>query len=126
MNREKETAMKMFTEQVLRTKVRISVVVILLLALTTMVMLTLPATGHTEDKPSKGVLSALKEGQSVSVKEVAGRYDITVMPDEKLSHIVKEVGNDYLVVEDAVGLTETRIPVYSIKSIAIVKLKTSK
>ena len=48
------------------------------------------------------------------------------MPDMKLGHTVKEVGSDYLVVEDAVGLTETRIPVYWIKSIAIVKLKSAK
>ncbi len=92
--------------------------------LTTLVTLSLPATGQGEDKPSKGFLSALKEGQSVSVKEVAGRYDITMMTDMRLGHTVKEIGNDYLVVEDAAGLTETRIPVFSIKS--IVKLKPTK
>lgn len=116
----------MFTEPALRNNLRISVAALLLLVLGTFVTLTLPVAGHGEDKPSKGVLSALKEGQSVSLKEVAGRYDITLMPDVKLGNTVKEVGSDYPVVQDAVGLTETRIPVYSIKSIAIVKLKASK
>ena len=83
-----------------------------------------PPTGHGQDKPRKGFLSVLKEGQSVSVKEVAGRYEIAVMKDVKLGHKVIEVGGDYVVIEDAAGITETRIPVYSIKS--IVKLKVPK
>jgi hypothetical protein len=118
--------MKMLADPALRSNLRIPVAVLLLLVLTILVTMSLPATGQGEDKQSKGVLAALKEGQSVSVKEVAGRYDVTVMTDMRLGHTVKEVGSDYLVVEDAAGLTETRIPVYSIKSIAIVKLKTTK
>jgi len=82
------------------------------------------ATSHGQDKPRKGLLSVLKEGQSVSVKDVAGRYEITLIKDVKLGHKVIEVGSDYVVVEDAAGVTETRIPVYSIK--AIVRLKVPK
>ena len=84
-----------------------------------LVIASSPATG--QDRPRKGFLSVLKEGQSVSVKEVAGRYEITLIKDVKLGQKVIEVGSDYIVVEDAAGITETRIPVYSIKS--IVKLK---
>ena len=83
-----------------------------------------PATGHGQEKGRKTFLSVLKEGQSVSVKEVGGRFEITLMKGVKLGHTVIEVGADYVVVEDAAGVTETRIPVYSIKS--IVKLKVPK
>lgn len=95
-----------------------------LVAVTAALLLTVPATTHGQDKPRKGFLSVLKEGQSVSVKEVAGRYEITLMKDVKLGHKVIEVGADFIVVEDAAGVTETRISAYSIKS--VVKLKVPK
>jgi len=79
---------------------------------------------HGQEKARRGILSVLKEGQSVNVKEVAGRYEITLIEDVPLSHKVIEVGADYVVVEDVAGVTETRIPVYSIK--AIVRLKVPK
>lgn len=83
-----------------------------------------PTTGYPQEKGRKTFLAVLKEGQSVSVKEVGGRYEITLMKDVKLGHKVVEVGGDYLVVEDAAGVSEIRIPVYSIKS--IVRLKPPK
>lgn len=89
-----------------------------------LVLGTFPATSHGQDKPRKGFLAVLKEGQSVSVKEVAGRFEITVFKGVQAGHKVIEVGADYLVVEDAAGVVETRIPIYSIKS--IVKLKVPK
>jgi hypothetical protein len=60
--------MKMFAEPALRTNLKTSVALLLLLVLTTLVTLSLPATGQGEDKPSKGFLSTLKEGQSVAVR----------------------------------------------------------
>lgn len=80
------------------------------------------ATGHGQEQARKGFLSVLKEGQSVSVKELGGRFEITVLKDVKLGHKVIEVGSDYVVVEDAAGVTETRIPVYSIKAVVRLKL----
>jgi hypothetical protein len=56
------------------------------------------------------------------VKEVAGRFEITLMKDVKLGQHVIEVGADYLVIEDIAGVTETRIHVTSIKSIVRLKL----
>lgn len=85
---------------------------------------TVPASGHGQEKGRKTVLAELKAGQSVFVKEVGGRYEITVLKGVKLGHRVIEVGGDYVVVEDAAGVTETRIPVTSIK--AIIKLKIPK
>ena len=80
------------------------------------------ATSHGQEKAHKGFLSVLKEGQSVSVKEVAGRFEITLMKDVKLGQQVIEVGADYLVLENFAGVTETRIHVTSIKSIVRLKL----
>ena len=87
-------------------------------------LLAITATSNAQDKPKKNFLSALKEGQSIVLKENAGRYEITLMEDVRLGHTVIEVGPDYVVVEDAAKVTETRIPVYSIK--AIVKIKIPK
>lgn len=71
-----------------------------------------------QEKGRKSFLSVLKEGQAVVLKEAAGRYEITLMEG---GHKVTEVGPDYVVVEDIAGVTETRIPVDSIKSIARIK-----
>lgn len=81
------------------------------------------ASGQGQEKPPKGFLSVLKVGQPIAVKEAAGRYEIAVIDDAPapLGYKVIEVGVDFLVVEDVAGITETRIPVYSIK--AIVRLK---
>lgn len=87
-------------------------------------LVVIPATSNAQDKPRKGFLSALKQGQTIVLKENAGRYEITVMKDVRLGHTIIEVGPDYVVVEDVAKMTETRIPVYSIK--AIVKIKVPK
>jgi len=95
-----------------------------LLAVTAAVLLTIPATSHGQDKPRKGFLAALKEGQTVTLKENGGRYEITLMRNIPVGHKIIEVGSDYVVIEDAAGVTETRIHVTSIK--AIIKLKIPK
>jgi hypothetical protein len=86
---------------------------------------TLIVSAQGPEKPRQGFLSALKEGQSVSLKEVAGRSEITfdeAVPD--ISHKIVKIGPDSVAVEDIGGLIETTIPVYSIKS--IVRLKVPK
>lgn len=45
-----------------------------------------------------------------------------VVPGVDLGHKVVEVGTDFIVVEDLVGVTETRIPIYSIKAVTITRL----
>jgi hypothetical protein len=65
-----------------------------------------------------GVLSVLKARQSLAVREVAGRYELSLMPDiDTLSHEVVEVGADYIVVRDTNDVAQLRIPVYSIKAV---------
>ena len=74
--------------------------------------------------PRQGFLSALKQGQAVSLKEVAGRFEISTFDDISgpLGYKITEVGPDYLTVVDLADVTETRIPVYSIKSIVRMKV----
>ncbi len=80
------------------------------------------ATSNAQDKPKKTFLSAMKEGSVVTVKEVGGRYEITVMKNAPVGSKVIEVGTDFVVLEDPAGVLETRIHVTSIKSIIRLKL----
>jgi hypothetical protein len=97
---------------------------IIFLALTAIIALSAFAvSGQAPESPRQGLLSALKEGQSVTVKQMGGRYEITAMDNipAPLGHTVIEIGPDWLTVEDIAGIIETRIPLYSIT--AIVRLK---
>lgn len=80
------------------------------------------AQAPIEKQPN--ILSVLKEGQPVSIKEVSGRYDITTMEGVPVvqGHKVLTIGSDYLVVQDISEIHEIHIPVYSIKAIIRVKL----
>jgi hypothetical protein len=94
-----------------------SAIAILLLAVVSIGTFNGMAQG--QGQKNKTFLSALKEGQSVIVKEVAGRYEISTIDG---THKVIEVGPDYLVVQDIAGITEIHIPVFSIKAIARLKV----
>ena len=79
-------------------------------------------SGQSPEKPPQGFLSTLKEGQSVTMKEVAGRFTISfddAVPD--LSYKIVKIGSDSVTVEDLGGLTETTIPAFSIKNIIRIK-----
>lgn len=81
-------------------------------------------SGQTAKESEKSFLSVLKEGQSVSLKEVSGRYQISTFdgfPGAQ-SHKVLEVASDHIVVQDISGVAETHIPVFSITSIVRMKL----
>lgn len=91
---------------------------ILLVVLALAVIGTITVSGQGPEKSRQGFLSALKEGQSVTMKEIAGRFEITfddALPD--LSHKIVRIGPDSVTVEDLGGVIETTIPVYSVKSI---------
>ena len=94
-----------------------SIIAVLLCA--TLALACLSPAANGQEKGRKSFLSVLKEGQAVVLKEAAGRYEITLMEG---GHKVIEVGPDYVVVEDIAGVTETRIPIFSIKSIARIKV----
>ena len=77
-----------------------------------------------QEKPAKSFLSTLKAGQTVTLREVSGRYEISIFEGTQIGHKIIEIGTDYIVVEDAGGVIESTIPVYSIK--AIVRIKPPK
>lgn len=96
-------------------------VIVTILGVLALGFLTASAQAPAEKQPT--FLSALKEGQSVTLKQDAGRYEITTVEGVAAvqGHKVMEIGNDYIVVQDIAGVTESRIPLFSIK--AIVRLK---
>jgi hypothetical protein len=99
---------------------------IILLGIVALVTIgTFTVFGQNPEK-ARPFLSGLHEGQAVTLKEVAGRYEITVMDNMPgpLGYKIVEVGPDYLTVVDIAGVAETRFPIYSIK--AIVRLKLPK
>jgi hypothetical protein len=79
--------------------------------------------GQAPEKQRQGFLSILKKGQAAHVKDIAGRFEITVMegPEGIMPHKVITVEDDYLVFEDAARLIATRIPIFSIKAITTLK-----
>ena len=81
------------------------------------------ASAQAPAEKHRTFLSALKEGQPISLREVSGRYEFTTVEGVATvqGHKVIEIGNDFVVVQDIAGVTETRIPVFSIK--AIIRLK---
>ena len=85
---------------------------------TVLVLGFLAAYGQAPDQP-KGVLGILHAGQSVSVRETNGGFEVSTFENGVgiLGQKVVDVGADYLVVQDVIATTETRIPIYSIKAV---------
>jgi len=99
-------------------------IVIILLLLVIAATATFTASGQAPAEKQRHFLAALKVGQPVSVKEVSGRYEISTVEGVPgvQGHKVIEVASDYVVVQDISGVTETRIPLWSIKAIVRLKL----
>ena len=85
------------------------------------------ASGQAPAKP-KGILSVLHIDQYINLKDGGSGYEIQVFENVPglLGHTVVEIASDYLVVEDVAGVTQTRIPIYSIKSVVVTKLPVEK
>jgi len=68
--------------------------------------------------------SVLKKDQKVGLQETPNGYHIKVFKnfgEDTAPYKVIEIGDNYIVIEDAIGVNEIRIPIYSIKSITTVK-----
>ncbi len=86
-----------------------------------------PSPPHSPSNPRRNPKAfshgGTKIGESVTLKDHGTAYSISFMDDElPLTHTVVEVGEDYVVVRDLAGMTDTVVPVYSLKG--IVKTKT--
>jgi hypothetical protein len=68
-------------------------------------------------------LDRLKVGQAVALTDKDGRFEIGVFPPalQPLGHTVIEVAQDCVVVRDLGNITDTIIPIYSIKSIKVMR-----
>jgi hypothetical protein len=78
-------------------------------------------TDGSQEQSRRDFLSVLQGAQTVSLKETNGQFELIVMKDIQLDHRIIAVEPDYIVLEDIAGITETRVPIYSIKSIRRVK-----
>lgn len=92
-----------------------------LLCFVALLVASITVSGQGPENQRLGFLSAFKEGQSVTLKEVAGRYEITIIEDVQANEKIIGIGSDYLTIEDLTGITETKIPVYSIKNCVRIK-----
>jgi hypothetical protein len=92
------------------------------------VCLVLFAASGLAPLPKESVLSVLKPGMPVSLTDSGSGYEIGIFtkgPD-MLGYKVSEVGGDYLVLDDILGIKEVRIPIYAIKSVVTTKLPVGK
>jgi hypothetical protein len=64
-------------------------------------------------------LSGLRPGLAIKLTEAEGRFEIVVLPNAPgpLGHEVTAVGNDYVAVRNITGISETVIPLVSIKCV---------
>ena len=81
------------------------------------------ASGQAPAQPHS-VFAVLRPGQAVNLKESNGRYEISIFDNgpEVLGHKVVEVASDYVVLQDIAGISETRIPIFSIKAVTTWKV----
>ncbi len=88
------------------------------------VVLVAVATAFGADvKKLNGVFSGLKVGQHVKMTDHGTVFTISYFESEiEFPHKVVEIGENYIVVRDVVGIKEIRIPVYAVKSVVKVKM----
>lgn len=79
-------------------------------------------SGQQPAPQRRDFLSGLKVGQTVNMKEASGRFVLSMIDDgPPLSHKVIEIGSDYVLLEDMVGVSEIRVPLYTISSMTRLK-----
>ncbi|HET6574110.1 MAG TPA: hypothetical protein VFG68_10940 [Fimbriiglobus sp.] len=83
-----------------------------------------PATSQPAPAARRTVLSPLKAGQAVTLREKGSLWEINVLQDvAEATHKVAEIGDDFIVVTDNEGLLETRIPLTAIRAVTVIKTK---
>lgn len=92
--------------------------VIVLAMLMVVVIVLSMLSGASAGASGRGVLSVLKVGQTVLIKDVGDKFQIEISTRKLVSNYkVAEVGADYLVLGNKPKLQELRIPLSSIKYI---------
>ena len=94
------------------------------LAAVAAVLMISSAASQPQAAPRKTVFSSLKTGQPVTVKDKGHSVEISTMEEDTVgTHTVVEVGDDYIVLRDVAGVTESRVPVYAIRGIVYIKTR---
>ncbi len=66
----------------------------------------------------------LKVGQAVNLKDEGSAYSLSFIEGEvPLGYTVIEIGQDYVVERDIVGVRDVVVPVYSVKAVEKVRVK---
>jgi cell shape-determining protein MreC len=92
-----------------------------------LVVAVLLSTANSQPTPTarRTIFSTLKVGQAVTLKDKGGLYEIGTVDDAaRLTHKIVEIGDDYIAVQDEVGVTDTRIPLTAVRAVISVKIKS--
>jgi hypothetical protein len=94
------------------------------LGLSAFLIIAMAASAGMGPVRQEGALSGLRPGMAIRLTESEGRYEIGIMPKipGPLTHEVIAVGENYMAVKDITGITETVIPLYSIKCVKTFRL----
>jgi hypothetical protein len=95
---------------------------VLSMVLVVALILTLRGGAEQKEERKAGLFAPLAKDQIVALKEVNGFYQIIASEGNVTGQKVVEVGDNYLALEDQTGLTQTRIPVTSIRSVIVSKV----
>ena len=76
------------------------------------------------EQKAASFLDRLKVGQTVALTEKGGGFEIGIFPKEiqPLGHTVIEIGRDYCTFRALGNVIESTIPIYSIKSINVIRV----
>lgn len=95
-----------------------------LIAVIALAVIFSTATSQQPPVARRSVFSSLKAGQSVTLKERAGLYEVSTTDEAgPLTHKVEEIGDDFLVLRDEAGTVESRIPVTAVRVVTHVTTK---
>ncbi len=97
--------------------------IIVLIFIAFLAISVLVTWGQVPGGEARGVLGVLRPGQPVILKESGGRYEVTITQHglDSIGPKVVEVASEYIVVEDVRKIRETRIPLFSIQAVIVLK-----
>jgi hypothetical protein len=86
-----------------------------------MLAVALATAAAPRESKKPGLFGPLEAGQRVVLREKDHGWEIGVVPGLEGGHKLLEVGPDYLVLEDAAGVTETRISIWAVKAVTVTR-----
>jgi hypothetical protein len=97
------------------------------LVLVAVVLALSSSLANEAPRKPRGIFSSLKVGQPVNLKDHGAAFSISFLDEGlPLTHKVVEISDDYVVVEEIAGMTETVVPVYSLRGVVRTRTKITK